>query len=110
MASANAIARIDCTMILVDAPGLRPTATAAAAPMRTTASAEPIAASPARILPVISIRPFEIASVRPNAVPLSGRGGCRLIVLADEEGKHGGEQHEHQRLHQPHQQLEKVER
>src|SRR3954465_12982098 len=51
--SANAIARIDWTNIAVAAPGLRPTASDALAPINPTPIAAPRAARPMWILPVI---------------------------------------------------------
>src|SRR6188768_944977 len=55
MASAKAMARIDCTMIFVDAPGFRPTAMDAAVPIRPTLIAAPNAARATWILPVIRL-------------------------------------------------------
>src|SRR5438876_12386863 len=56
MASANAMARIDCTRILVEAPGLRPTASEAFMPINPTPRAAPSAARPTCRLPLISAR------------------------------------------------------
>src|SRR5579859_4064278 len=54
MASAKAIARIDCTRIGVAAPGLRPTASEAFMPMKPTPSAAPSAARPTVRFPLSS--------------------------------------------------------
>src|SRR6516164_9759568 len=57
MASAKAMDRIDCTRILVDAPGLRPTAVEAAMPIKPTPMAAPAAASPTWMLPLRRLPP-----------------------------------------------------
>ena len=52
--SAKAAKIMDITMILVEAPGLRPVASAAFAPTKPTPMADPSAASPTWMLPDIS--------------------------------------------------------
>src|SRR5215207_7333626 len=105
MASAKAMARIACTMILFDAPGLRPTAAEAWPPIRPTAIAAPRAASPTCMLPVIGIvlsgsrrHRHAVRTRQPSAV---GCPGPRFLVLADEQREDCRQQHEHQRLYQP---------
>src|ERR1035437_3753127 len=126
MASAKAIARIACTRILVEAPGLRPTASEAFMPMNPTPMAAPSAAKPTCRLPVtpsanIGINICSYLSLaqrlpRLNTVkPLKFLNSvCRLprffVVHADEHREHGSEQHEDQCLDDPHQQFHEIER
>src|SRR6185436_3061441 len=86
-------------MILVDAPGFRPTALDAPMPINPTPIAAPSAARPTCRLPVIAVS-F-----------LCGRRSVRgLLVLADQEREDGGEQHEHHRLYESNEQFHEVER
>src|SRR5947208_2904962 len=101
------MARIDCTRILVAAPGLRPTAVEAAPPIKPTPMAAPRAARPTWILPIMASclsLPESRASSR-----VRGRGRF-FFVLTDEQRENGGQQHEHQGLHEAHEQLHEVER
>ena len=110
------MARIDCTMIFVEAPGLRPTAVDAPMPIKPTPIAAPSAARPTCKLPVIalSFRRFGLANcgrpvrprVRASRMPLLRL----LVVLTDQQREDGGQQHEDQRLHQTDQQLHEIER
>src|SRR4029450_2906576 len=96
------MARIDCTMILVDAPGLRPTATDAPCPVNPTPIAAPRAARPTCKLPVLVFCPLCVSRVLgPSAVrrniSLMGcslRGRRLLMVLADEPPEGRRQQHE----------------
>src|SRR6187200_1472960 len=97
MASANAMARIDWTSTFVDAPGLRPTASDAFIPIIPTAMAAPKAANATCKLPVIV------------SILSSGFYDRVLFVLTQQEREHRSQQHEHQRLNQPHEQLQKIE-
>src|SRR3954470_118923 len=95
MASAKAMDRIACTMIFVEAFGLRPTADEAPSPINPTPIAAPSAARPTCTLPykpVISVSFLRF-----------------LVVLTDEEREDGGQQHEDQCLHQTDEQLHEVE-
>src|SRR4051794_25579096 len=112
------MARIDCTRILVAAPGLRPTAVAAAPPIRPTPMAEPSAARPTWMLPIMSSCLSLTADRRPVGRDRSSDlsksfgvhgGGCFLLVLTDEEGEDGGEEHEHEGLDDAHEELHEVE-
>src|ERR1051325_8805558 len=95
MASANAMERIDCTMTCVADPGFRPTASAALAPIHPTARAAPSAAIPTCRLPLMCLsRPFPVRS---------------SVVLTNQQREDGGQQREHQRLHQTNEQLEEIE-
>src|ERR1039457_2468163 len=126
MASAKAIARIACTRILVEAPGLRPTASEAFMPMNPTPRAAPSAARPTVRFPVIPSANMGITisiylsvaqrlprlnTVKPLKFLNSVRCSSRLFVVhANQHRENGGEQHEHQRLDDPHQQFHEVER
>src|ERR1039457_1990223 len=115
MASAKAIARIACTRILVEAPGLRPTASEAFMPMNPTPMAAPSAARPTCRLPVtpaanIGINISSYLSIdqrlpRLNTVKLlkfikSVRRASRLLIVhAHQHREHCRQQHEHQGLH-----------
>src|SRR6266403_2842817 len=115
MASANAMARIDWTITGVADPGFRPTASAALAPIKPTARAAPRAAIPTCRLPLMCLsRPFLVAqpcrdgsgqsfldSIVPGRPPF-------LVMLTDQQREDGGQQREHQRLHQTNQQFQKV--
>src|SRR6266536_3872370 len=124
--SAKAMARMDCTRIFVEAPGLRPTASEALAPINPTPMAAPSAASPTWTLPVIPS-----ASIGNNigcpfvwfsAFPASELGQAAeilhsmvgrfapFLMRADQQRKHASQEHEHQSLNEPDQQLKKVER
>src|SRR5215472_8384612 len=113
MASANAMARMDWTRIFVAAPGLRPTASEAFMPMNPTPSAAPSAAKPTWRFPLISansgICVIYVAFLAYSTVPAIEHGrtaeildsvmlGTRLsfLMLANQQGKHRREQHEHQ--------------
>src|ERR1035438_2563425 len=123
MASAKAIARIACTRILVEAPGLRPTASEAFMPMNPTPMAAPSAAKPTCRLPVtpsanigINISSYlslaqrlpRLNTVKPlKFIKSVGRASRLLVVHAHQHGEHRRQQHEHQRLHNSHQQLDR---
>src|SRR3954454_19209885 len=99
-------------MILVEAPGFRPTAVDAPLPIKPTPIAAPRAARPTVILPVISV----VLSSVPRSCLVTRRSvrHCRyrrrvLLVLTNEEGEHRGQQHEDQRLHQTDEQLHEIE-
>src|SRR4029077_505764 len=114
MASANAMARIDWTITCVAEPGFRPTASADFAPIQPTARAAPRAAIPTCRLPVMFLsRPLSGLLARsPNAVSvLDSSVRCSrffLVMLANQQREDGGQQGDHQRLHETDQQLEKV--
>src|SRR5438046_7785499 len=93
--------RIDCTITGVADPGLRPTASDAFPPINPTARAAPSAAIATVMLPTISSAPFS---------SLVCRRLCRFVMLADQQREDGGQQHEHERLHQTDQQLHEVKR
>src|SRR4029079_1858626 len=90
-------------------PGFRPTATAADAPIQPTAIAEPSAARPTWRLPPMCV-PFLSMRLRGRrrAVLRMYRG--LLVVLTEQQGEDRGQQHEHQRLHDPDEQFEKIKR
>src|SRR4051794_36381847 len=88
--------RIACTMILVEAFGLRPTADEAPRPINPTPIAAPSAARPTCTLPY-----------KAPVISMSFLGF--LVVLTDEEREDRGQQHEHQCLHQTDEQLHEVE-
>src|SRR3981189_1738936 len=105
--------RIDWTMIDVAAPGLRPTASDAFMPMMPTAMAAPRAARAMWRLPVITllVLPWWPALLTGTREPERRRllvrdRGFSLVMLADQQREHGGQQHEHQRLNQADQQFE----
>src|SRR5437773_6986089 len=108
MASANAMARIDWTITGVADPGFRPTASAALAPIQPTAKAAPRAALPTCRFPLMCLsRPFLVAHpcVLGSIVPVRR---SFLVMLTDQEREDGGQQCEHQRLHQTNQELQEV--
>src|SRR5204863_6709473 len=115
MASANAMARIDCTRILVDAPGLRPTASEAFMPMNPTPIAAPSAARPTCRLPLISAnigvnivflsllsqRLPRLNTVKPPKFHnLLMRPFVSFFMLANQQRENGCQEHEHERLNQ----------
>src|SRR5215470_12946994 len=106
MASANAMAKMDCTKILVDAPGLRPTASEAIMPIRPTLIAAPKAASPTCKFPLIRVsflRAGNHECVRAGEISLLMVCGSRgLFVLAHQHREHCRQQHKDQRLNQSH--------
>src|SRR6516162_6484558 len=117
MASANAMAKIDCTIIFVDALGLRPTAIEAPSPIRPTPTAAPKAARPTCMFPVIVLSllirlhytagsHFQIIEIHLSIVPSSGF----FLPVAHQKCKNRCQQHEDHRLHESHQQLEEVKR
>src|SRR5688572_392482 len=115
MASAKAMARIDWTRIFVEAPGLRPTAVEAAMPINPTLIAAPSAANATCTLPVIwvvlSLCRVPQARIPTSIALLSVRGRMSgVLVLTNQEGEDGGQQHEDHRLHETDQQLHEVER
>ena len=107
------MARIDCTMIFVDAPGLRPTAIDAPWPINPTPIAAPRAARPTEYsrsscLSFLAVQRGH-CTTDASASAVRGRGPV-FFVLADEQREDGRQQHEHHRLHQTHQQLHEIER
>src|SRR5208283_1425434 len=120
--------RMPCTRIFVEAPGLRPTASAALKPTRPTPMAAPRQPRPPWMLPVISaitgiivvcVLGWWIAAVRALHGPGGkGTGSVRgllvrfvlVAVVADEADVDAHEQREHERLHESDEKLEDVER
>src|SRR5271166_214 len=120
--------RMPCTRIFVDAPGLRPTASAALKPTRPTPMAAPRQPRPPWMLPVISAMTgimfvcFLVGGLPPPARLARSRresfgsmGGVLLpfvgvAVVADEADVDAHEQREDERLHQADEQLEDVKR
>src|SRR5215813_9210273 len=108
------MARIDWTRTLVDASGLRPTASDALMPIRPTAMAAPRAAKPTCKFPLIVIFPFSatpafLLSQPPNVISSFVRGRCLLgLVLANQQREDGRQQHEDQSLDQANEQLQKI--
>src|SRR5437899_8473855 len=94
--------RIDWTRTGVAAPGFRPTAIAAPAPIKPTPMAAPSAANPTCKLPAMSflLRFFSSACAR----------GSLFLVLTHQQSEDRAEQHEHQRLHQAHEQFHEIKR
>src|SRR5271169_598917 len=115
------------TRIFVEAPGLRPTASAALKPTRPTPMAAPRQPRPPWMLPVISAITgimfciFVVGGLPPSARLARSRrervGSMRgLLVLivpvpvvADEANVYAHEQREDERLHESDQKLEEVE-
>src|SRR5947207_297963 len=122
------MARMDWTRIFVAAPGLRPTASDAFIPIKPTPSAAPRAASPTCMLPANSAimgmtdiyLPFfgfcPAAAIehgpagRNRWLSQCAVSGVPSLVLADQHGEDCGQQHEDQRLHQAHEQFQKIKR
>src|ERR1700742_1140400 len=103
MASAKAMARIDWTRILVDASGLRPTASEARMPMMPTAMAAPNAASPTCKFPLMTEFPFSLnCSCVRGVVPFR-------FVPANQQREDVGQQHEDEGLNHADQQLKEIE-
>src|SRR5579863_10205852 len=118
MASANAIARMDCTRIGVAAPGLRPTASEAFIPMKPTPRAAPSAARPTCRFPLISANiginilfPFLFVAQRlprlntvkpPKFLMMRLAVRVFLIMRHDQHSENRGQEHEHQRLDDSH--------
>src|SRR6188768_526609 len=108
------MARIDWTMIFVDAPGFRPTAVDAPMPINPTPIAVPSAARPTCKLPVICIVLSFVRAPAARRRYAAGdssvrRARRRLFVLTDEQREDCRQQHEHHRLHQADQKLHEVE-
>src|SRR5262249_21876512 len=114
MASAKAMDRIDWTRTGVAAPGLRPTAIAAPAPIKPTPIAAPSAANPTCKLPAMTYLLRSLAALCGQRIPAADRSssvcarGSRPFMLTDQQSKHRAQQHEHQRLHQAHEQLHEI--
>src|SRR6478672_9180526 len=87
--------KMACTMIFVEALGLRPTAEQAPRPINPTPIAAPSAARPTCTLPY--------------KAPVISVSFLRFLVLTNQEREDGGQQHEDQRLHQTYQQFHEVE-
>src|SRR5579864_6155924 len=119
------MARMDWTRIFVAAPGLRPTASEAFMPMRPTPKAAPSAAKPTCMFPVnsanigindIYISFLSVARRLPRlntdkSAKFSRSVMSRLwafLVLANQHGEDGGEQHEDQGLYETNQQFHEV--
>src|SRR5258707_458620 len=113
------MARMDCTNILVDAPGLRPTASEAFIPINPTPMAAPNAAMPTWRFPLNpAVNEFIVpaflcvladtrdrtgSSWRTSLFSLGLCCRCRLLGLTNQQREHRAQQHEHQRLHEAHQ-------
>src|SRR5256885_15333688 len=115
MASANAIVIRDWTKTLVEAPGLRPTASAPFIPMKPTPIAAPSAARPTCRLPLISAnigvnivflsllsqRLPRLNTVKPPKFHnLLMRPFVSFFMLANQQRENGRQEHEHERLNQ----------
>src|SRR6516165_1285395 len=113
MASAKAMARMDWTKTFVEASGLRPTASEAFMPIKPTPRAAPSAARPTVKLPVIylSFLSLELLPFARSSRNLSFHGARsrRFFLLTNQQREHRCQQHEHQRLHQSHQQFQEIE-
>src|SRR5882762_8686767 len=124
--SAKAMARMDCTRIFVAAPGLRPTASDALAPIRPTPMAAPSAANPTWIFPVIpsanigindiymftflcfSQRLPQLNTVQPLKFLMMRF--MPFVVFTNQQCEHRSQQHENQGLHDTYQKLHEIKR
>src|SRR6266496_2355593 len=110
------MARIDWTRICVEAPGLRPTASEAAMPIKPTATAAPIAAKPTCMFPIISLLlPFPAATAVEyvQAAEKSSSVCARrsfFLMWTHQQSEHRAQQHEHHRLHQAHEHFHEIKR
>src|SRR4029434_4132939 len=108
IAAAKEIDRIDWTRTGVAAPGLRPTAMAAPAPIKPTPIAAPSAARPTCRLPAISflLRLFRDNHSQERRAAEHTSSACARgffsLVLTNQQSEDRAQQHEHQRLHQAH--------
>src|SRR5882762_5961809 len=115
MPSAKAVLRMACTRIGVEAPGLRPTASAPFIPMKPTPIAAPSAARPTCRLPLISanigvnIVFLSLLSQRlprlntvkpPKSHNLLMCPFVSFFMLANQQRENGCQEHEHERLNQ----------
>src|SRR5215469_6803289 len=103
------MARMDWTRTFVEASGLRPTASEAFIPIKPTPMAAPSAARPTvkfpdiyLFVPFLTVRAVEHG--RAAELCYSNLRGRRpFFTLANQQGEHGGQQHKHHGLDQPHQ-------
>src|SRR4029077_1023102 len=108
------MARMDWTRTFVEASGFRPTASEAFMPIKPTPMAAPSAARPTVKFPVIS------SILRFLATPAMEHGQAVKIfdsivcdcgpffMLTNQQREDSRQQHEHQGLHQSHQQFQEI--
>jgi hypothetical protein len=105
MASAKAMHRIDCTIIFVEALGLRPTASEDIPPITPTPIAAPSAARPTHKFPLICSYPLSGGGTY-NLAPAAENQNLRVpgifFVLAHQKRKDSCQQHEDHRLNEAH--------